>query len=85
MLALLSMLSSTISLLSREDVKTHTSLLLELFTVVLDYRVTQANVGCTFQIGLLFIHTYFYLQADSVKGWSPRGGGEQVGGTGGLL
>jgi len=42
-LALLSMLSSTILLLSREDVKTHTSLLLELFTAILDYRVTQAN------------------------------------------
>ena len=44
MLALLSMLSSTVSLLSREDVKAHTSLLLELFTAALDYRVTQANV-----------------------------------------
>jgi len=61
-LALLSMLSSTILLLSREDVKTHTSLLLELFTAVLDYRVTQGNVGCMFLIGSLFVvYSYFFL------------------------
>lgn len=45
-LALLSMLSSSVNVLSKDDVKTHTSLLLELFTTALDYRATQANVGC---------------------------------------
>ena len=46
-LALLSMLSSSVNVLSKDDVKTHTSLLLELFTTALDYRATQTNVGCT--------------------------------------
>lgn len=46
-LALLSMLSSSVNVLGKDDVKTHTSLLLELFTTALDYRATQTNVGCT--------------------------------------
>ena len=44
MLSLLSMLSLTVTKLTRDDCKTHQELLLELFLTCLDYGVQQTKV-----------------------------------------
>ena len=41
--ALLSMLGTTIEHMSKDEVKGHSSLLLNVFTTVLDYRATQVS------------------------------------------